>query len=767
MSAAPVSAAAPAVPLPESDENQGYLGKLLDKLPFIKNLKEETKKTVKKVISVAIWVLACAALGAAAGFILSLAFSPLFIGVGAALGGITYLAIWGVKEVIKKYGYPAYSYKKAEPIRSDHWLSDEHHEKFQTLVKDLKTKSWFAAWQQLQGLKDDEIEQHLWKAIQRGSHYGEAQSLVELTSKKGDQSCSDMLGAIKPKSFFKNQLAEIFRSDLANGGKLGDLQELEKEHKLVNPTCPEIKIPFSILENEKAFEEKLKECFPDNDKPIAATLRLQNSTQSQVLFLQFSPKFRFYDNYSYRFTGFHETATQDEFIKALQQHLIGYTSRTRPGTPRFTEAILLAYRSASDDKMLEEANSPQFKQALEEVKETTWFTNWKQSKPDVVDAEAYLWGLVRKGTHFAKVQVLVEQLLLNEEKPSQNLIDETDPKMIFKYQLKEIISEELSQDNKIENLEMQEEILHFKNIDDATTFKKEFTKCFPDPNARYAATIQLQEGTQKHLLFLQHGLNYCFYDSSSNEFHKQKNLSQLVESLRLYLKKLASEKSYTAAKIRVYYPPAAEVLKKFLEEVKAIQDNPWYKTWQKWMGFSDEESTQNLRVRIQKGSELAQMRVFVERCFSGEKLDAKIDPQTVFRNQLRTIIHSDLKHKGEKVNLPEIDQGSKMKECDSIAIDFAILDKIDEFKAKIKECLPDQDKPLAATLNLQNAQNQSHALFLQFSPFRFYDNTTVAHEFANLEDFTDSLRLHLKKYADGTVPKKPKFDKALIQGYRK
>lgn len=332
------------------------LSKVEKRFPRIKRVIGNEK--LKLVAKHTFFTVGLTALGGGFGVLISAPFGIIFIAIGAGLGaftgGITYLAILSVICLKRKYGFPAHSYRIVPPISIDIWLTDENHHIFQNVLKErLQPFPWFATWCSMQRLQSPgSIERHLWRKIQKGVAFGEAQGLMMASIQHKTAKGLELLKKITPEELYYRQLLHLIQQDFHRFHR-------EKEYNLIDleiKKCPQLEARIDItmskldVDHQHYFSTTLQQAIHDPEHPsLYGLLSLSSKSKSHAIFLQFSPAFSFYDPCSLRHAGLHEGfKSEDEFIRAVYRHLKGYHSHLRPFTLSFQNVHFSGYSSTRE-----------------------------------------------------------------------------------------------------------------------------------------------------------------------------------------------------------------------------------------------------------------------------------------------------------------------------------------------------------------------------------------------------------------------------------
>jgi hypothetical protein len=326
---------------------------------FEERVPKKLKPLVEKIKPFAKDILTCLGivlLGAMVGALVGVPGGALWIIVsasaGAAAGGLAFLAVKGILEFIKRFGFPAYSHRTCDPFSLEKALEVEKYPTFKKVILNkLKHKEgdqwkdhpWYAEWKTKLGFNNDaSAETYLWNRMKKGFSHGESTAMVlaqqgQTPPKNGGEFLEQL------------NLEEIFYYQI-----LAFIGEAGLKSSLSPPPSPLSSIRsrkteplIQDLKNETGFKTHLQSILNQNPKPSCAILQLdknqtdKNQTHHSI-FIQFKKsEWCFYDPSSPRFTGFHEKfQSEDEFLTVLYRHLQGYYSFARPCAPRFTKATI-------------------------------------------------------------------------------------------------------------------------------------------------------------------------------------------------------------------------------------------------------------------------------------------------------------------------------------------------------------------------------------------------------------------------------------------
>lgn len=305
---------------------------------------------VQKVAFEVFKFIGCVGFGAVLGAITvsPLGAGALIIGVcaGGAFGAFCFLAITGVVEVVKKYGFPSNKYCIALPPDEEKWFSDKNRLKFQESFNEIKELEIYPTWKTANNFSSDiKAEKYLWKNCQKGLCQGQSQCLISLLQDHKIQGDA-LLKNLDVKTVFFRELLELIRADLPD-----DEEAIKLAFTI--PNAEALSNPFSFSKKQLKKEPLLLcktlgdlEC-EEAASAIAFTIRLQSKTvPCHMIFVQIGPdkECRFYDSSNSQYSGLHEGFnSKEQFLKRLQKHILAFESNARPGLG-FDDIIIRLYK---------------------------------------------------------------------------------------------------------------------------------------------------------------------------------------------------------------------------------------------------------------------------------------------------------------------------------------------------------------------------------------------------------------------------------------
>lgn len=155
-----------------------------------------------------------------------------------------------------------------------------------------------------------------------------------------------LLNRVKPKDLFYWQTLEQMRADLVGNEAVEKLARRVPDAvalELKSFTREQLKSDPVLLRNSLNNFLKPKKAH----KAVAGYIRLEGKDDKNPcheIFVQFHPKFRFYDSYNSVLTGWYEGfESRGHLLRALQAHLEGYHSKTRPTALKWERVFVQAY----------------------------------------------------------------------------------------------------------------------------------------------------------------------------------------------------------------------------------------------------------------------------------------------------------------------------------------------------------------------------------------------------------------------------------------